>query len=67
MKRELISDDAVVWEIPAKGKFGFFMFFAVMWLGITVLVSGGFLITILTGGEVEGDMPKSQFEATAAA
>lgn len=47
-----------VWEIPAKGKFGFFMPFAVMWLMITGLVSGGFLFTFLTGGEIKGDMPK---------
>ena len=46
-----------VWDIPASGKFGFFIFFAAFWLTITVLVSGGFLLAILGGGEIEGDMP----------
>ena len=44
-----------VWEIPAKGKFGFFMFFSVVWLGITALVSGGFLLAFLGGLEARGD------------
>ncbi len=48
----------VTWNIPAKGKFGFLMVFAVLWLAITALVSGGFLVTYLTGGEIEGDMPE---------
>ncbi len=47
-----------VWHIPAGGKYGFFLFFATFWLGITVLVSGGFLTAFLTGGEIEGDGPK---------
>lgn len=46
-----------VWNIPASGKGGFFLFFAVFWLGIVMTVSGGFLFTILTGGKIEGDMP----------
>lgn len=47
-----------VWEIPASGKGGFFLFFGTVWLGITALVSGGFLISFLTGGEIEGDGPE---------
>ncbi|MEP2774678.1 MAG: hypothetical protein ABJ118_12560 [Luteolibacter sp.] len=47
----------VVWHIPATGKFGFFLFFATFWLGITLIVSGGLLFTVLGGGKVEGDMP----------
>jgi hypothetical protein len=47
-----------VWHIPAGGKFGFFMFFGTFWCLITAFVSGGFLLTFLTGGEIEGNMPK---------
>jgi hypothetical protein len=32
-----------VWYIPASGKFGFFLFFGVIWTTITAVVSGGFL------------------------
>ena len=32
-----------VWEIPVKGKAGFFIFFGTVWLGILGIVSGGFL------------------------
>lgn len=46
-----------VWHIPARGKFGFFMFFGVLWCLITALVSGGFLFAFLTGGTIEGDLP----------
>lgn len=45
------------WEIPASGRFGFFMVFSLIWLAITALVSGGFLLAFLSGGEIEGDMP----------
>ncbi len=34
-----------IWHIPASGKFGFFLFFGVMWTTITAMVSGGFLMT----------------------
>lgn len=47
-----------VWHLPAGGKFGFFMFFGTFWCFITALVSGGFLVTILTGGKIEGNMPE---------
>ena len=57
IRRETVGSDSVIWHIPAVGKFGFFMFFAVFWLLITGAVSGGFLITFLTGGKIEGNMP----------
>ena len=47
-----------VWEIPASGKFGFFMLFSLLWLSITAIVSGGFLLTFLSGGKIEGNMPE---------
>lgn len=46
------------WEIPASGKFGFFMLFSLLWLSITAIVSGGFLLTFLAGGKIEGNMPE---------
>jgi hypothetical protein len=57
IRRETVGENLVIWHIPATGKFGFFMLFAVFWLLITGAVSGGFLVTILTGGEIEGDGP----------
>lgn len=57
IRRETIGADSVIWHIPAVGKFGFFMFFAVFWLLITGTVSGGFLLSFLTGGKIEGDGP----------
>ena len=58
IRRETIGDNQVIWHIPAVGKFGFFLFFSVLWLSITGLVSGGFLFTYITGGKIEGDGPK---------
>lgn len=46
-----------VWHIPAGGKYGFFLFFAAFWLGITVLFSGGVFMAILSGGGIEGNVP----------
>ncbi len=57
IRREGDGLGGTVWHIPASGKYGFFLFFAVFWLGITVIVSGGFLTAILSGEGVEGDMP----------
>jgi DNA-directed RNA polymerase subunit RPC12/RpoP len=48
----------VVWHIPASGKFGFFLLFAVFWLGITIMVSSGFLFAFLGGEKIKGDMPE---------
>ena len=51
-----VSDDGnggTVWEIPRNGKFGFFLFFGLFWLGITGFVSGGFLVS----GGIDGDFP----------
>ncbi len=47
-----------VWQIPASGKFGFFLFFGVIWCAITAIVSGGFLLAFLSGKAVEGDFPE---------
>jgi uncharacterized membrane protein len=57
IRRETVGENLVIWHIPATGKFGFFMVFSVLWLLITGAVSGGFLVTILTGGKIEGDQP----------
>ena len=56
--RRETTPDGTVWHIPAQGKFGFFMFFGVVWSLITAVLSGAFLTTFLTGGEIEGDMPE---------
>lgn len=58
IRRETLGSETVTWHIPAVGKFGFFLFFALFWLLITGAVSGGFLIAFLTGGKIEGDMPE---------
>lgn len=47
----------VVWDIPAKGKIGFFLIFGVLWTLTTAVVSGGFLLTFLSGGKTEGNLP----------
>ncbi|MES2982665.1 MAG: hypothetical protein V4727_10155 [Verrucomicrobiota bacterium] len=57
IRREPVSADQVIWHIPATGKFGFFLFFAIFWLLITGAVSGSFLFAFLTGGKIEGDVP----------
>ncbi len=57
IRRESLGLETVIWNIPAVGKFGFFMFFSVFWLLITGTVSGGFLFAFLTGGKIEGDGP----------
>ncbi len=58
--RITLSEDGVggkSWDIPPGSKFNFFTFFSAVWLAITAIVSGGFLLVFLTGGEIEGDMP----------
>jgi uncharacterized membrane protein len=57
IRRETIGDDQVIWHIPAVGKFGFFLFFAIFWLLITGAVSGGFLLAFITGKKIDGDGP----------
>lgn len=47
-----------VWEIPASRRFNFFLFFALFWLAVTALVSGGFLLAFLSGQEIGGDFPE---------
>ena len=51
------SAGAVSWSIPASGKSGGLMFFATFWSAITAIVSGGFLMTYLSGKESGGNMP----------
>lgn len=48
-----------VWNIPASGRSGGFLFFAAFWLAITSVVSGGFLYAFLSGKEIEksGNFP----------
>lgn len=58
IRRETVSADQVIWHIPATGKFGFLLFFALFWIFITATVSGSFLFAFLTGGKIEGDMPE---------
>lgn len=43
IQREGCIPGDCVWHIPPSGKFGFFLFFGIIWTTITVVVSGGFL------------------------
>lgn len=52
------SSGEIVWNIPASGNSGGFMVFAILWCGITAIVSGGFLMAFLTGKGIEGNMPE---------
>lgn len=54
IRRETRDDGAIRWLIPASGKSGGFLFFAVFWCGITAVLSGGFLMAILFGKPAEG-------------
>ncbi len=53
--READGLGGTVWHVPSSGKFGFFLFFSLFWLGFTLLVSGGAVFSILTKGVSEGD------------
>ncbi len=57
IRREGDGLGGVVWHIPAGGKSGFFFVFAAFWLGVTFLVSGGFLMAFLSGDGTDGNMP----------
>lgn len=46
------------WRIPASGSSGGLLPFAAIWCLIVVAVSGAFAAVFLTGGEIEGDLPK---------
>lgn len=46
-----------VWKIPASGKSGGLLFFAIFWCAITGIVSGGFLTAFLSGEKIKGDFP----------
>jgi hypothetical protein len=43
-----------MWDIPASGKSGGFLFFAIFWCTITGVVSGGILMAMLFGKPPEG-------------
>jgi len=46
-----------IWKIPASGKSGGLLFFAICWCAITGIVSGGFLMAFLLGEKMSGDFP----------
>jgi hypothetical protein len=51
------ASGASVWNIPASGKSGGLLFFAVFWCAITALVSGGFLFAFLSGEAITNKGP----------
>ncbi len=55
--RENDAMGATIWNIPASGKSGGLLIFAVLWCAITALVSGGFLFAFLSGEPPKGDFP----------
>ncbi|MBK1814594.1 hypothetical protein JIN84_03145 [Luteolibacter yonseiensis] len=57
--RDTDASGGVAWQIPASGSSGGLLFFGIAWSAITAVVSGGFLITILSGNKIEGgDIPQ---------
>ena len=56
--READLSGTTTWNIPASGKSGGLMVFAIMWCSITAIVSGGFLLAFLSSsGESRNDTP----------
>jgi hypothetical protein len=55
--REDDAMGATIWDIPASGKSGGLLIFAVLWCAITGLVSGGFLFAFLSGDSPKGNFP----------
>lgn len=56
--REVDAAGRTVWNIPASGKSGGLMLFAILWTCITAVVSGGFLLAFLSGGmKKSGNFP----------
>ncbi len=55
IQRKSRDDGAMMWDIPASGKSGGFLFFAIFWCGITAVVSGGFLMAFLFGEPAKGN------------
>jgi hypothetical protein len=51
IRREGTGTGECVWQIPASGKFGFFLFFGLFWTAITAAVSGAFLFGSPAGGQ----------------
>ena len=54
IRRQKREDGAIRWLIPASGKSGGFLFFAIFWCTITAVVSGGFAAALLFGKPAEG-------------
>lgn len=46
------------WEIPAAGKFGSSLYFAILWLLVCGFISGGFMLAFFSSGEISGDSPE---------
>jgi uncharacterized membrane protein len=56
--REVDAAGSTVWNIPASGRSGGLMVFAILWTAITAVVSGGFLVAFLSGEMKEsGNFP----------
>jgi hypothetical protein len=51
------ASGASVWDIPASGKSGGLLVFAVLWCSIIALVSGGFLFAYLSGEPIQNKGP----------
>jgi hypothetical protein len=51
IQREGSAPGDCVWHIPASGKFGFFLFFGLVWTLITAVLSGGFLFGMPANGQ----------------
>ncbi len=61
IRRDVKGDGSVVWVIPARGRFGFFLYFGVCWILVTAMVSGGFLFSFSSGGRIKGNFPEWVF------
>lgn len=56
--REQDATGSIVWQIPASGHSGGMLFFGIVWCAVTAVMSAGFLATILSGKEIEGNVPE---------
>lgn len=55
--KESNTPGTTTWKIPASGKSGGLLFFAIFWCAITGIVSGGFLMAFLSGEKTSGGLP----------
>jgi uncharacterized membrane protein len=56
--REIDPSGTIVWNIPASGKSGGLIVFAILWCSITAVISSGFLFASLSSaGETRSDSP----------